>query len=355
MHEVLPEPIFVAAAIDYDMVVGKRHGDIAKRIAEDIRKSRRIDAGLDSLPSQEALPPNYPFRTLAELRQHRMEGGIVIVGRPTWKEFMAGMKKGWTEGLEEVDHEEILAHELEADGRFDELEEVVEDKAEHISEPKSTSSPTPASGMPPLGAFGFPKPQAPQPTPAAKSASPIPEAVNAPPPVIPLLPPILCFIHQLPWRHKVQSGAEAAYRLVLNCTRPFNPPPAEEPAPLFSDITNPPAPVSRGDLDMGKEAEAFYRKDLASTLDAIEKERAEYYKALPEKLKTARALARGEREPTKEEMNNPPMSEVELRADRMKKEKRWRADEEGWNIVRPDREAEWDERMKEALRLFIDP
>ncbi|KAI3619311.1 mitochondrial import inner membrane translocase subunit tim54 [Moniliophthora roreri] len=360
------KPIFVAAAIDYEMVVGKRHGDIAKHVAEGIRKSRRIDVGLDQLPPQDVLPPNYPFRTLAEIRQHRLEGGVVIVGRPTWKEFMAGLKRGWTDGLEEVDHEETLARELQGDGRFDEPEDVVEDKAVEVPEPKITPS-----NPPPLAALDYRLPQArPPPPPPAKSSSQVPDALNAPPPIIPLLPPILFVsftnylgFKQIPYmiwdffnqRHKVRSGAEAGYRLVMNCTRPIDSPPTEEPKSLFSDITTTPALVSKGDLDMGKDAEAFYKKDLLKMPEEIEKERAKYYEALPEKLKTARALARGEREPTQEEINNPPMTEVELRADRMKKEKRWRADETGWDIVRFDKEVEWDEKMKEALRLFIDP
>ncbi|KAJ8087982.1 mitochondrial import inner membrane translocase subunit tim54 [Marasmius tenuissimus] len=365
------KPIFVAAAIDYDMVVGKRHGDITNLVAEEVRKSRRLDVGLDSPPSQEVYPPNYPFRSLAVIRQQRLAGGIVIVGRPTWKEFMAGLKKGWTEGLEEVDHEESLAQELEMDGRFDEPEDQPNDLGDD-HEPATSASTSPTKvGSPPLAALSYRLPTQPQtPVSASKSASQIPEALNAPPASIPLLPSILFVpftnflgFSQVPrmlWgffneRHKVRSGAEAGYRLVMNATRPFDPPPSEEKKSLFDDVASDPAPVAKGDLDFGKESEAFYRPHLSTMLEEIEKDRQKYYDGLPAKLETARALSRGTREPTKEEVANPPKTEVELRAERMKKEKRWRADAVGWNIVKPESEVEYDNRFDDALRMFTDP
>ena len=354
------------------MVVGRRHGDITNRVAEEIRKSRRLDAGLDAPPSQDVYPPNYPFRSLAEIRQQRLAGGIVIVGRSTWKEFMAGLKRGWTQGLEDVDHDELLAQELESDSRFDEPEEqsnYLGDNEPETSTNTPSQSPTKV-GSPPIAALQYRLPTQPQtPVPAPKQASQIPEALNAPPASIPLLPSILFVpftnflgFSQVPhmlWgffneRHKVRSGSEAGYRLVMNATRPFNPPPSEKKS-LFDDVASDSAPVSKGDLDLGKESEPFYRSSLSQMLEEIEKDRQKYYDGLPAKLETARALSRGTREPTKEEVENPPKTEVELRAERMKKEKRWRADAAGWNIVKPESEVEYDNRFDDALRMFTDP
>lgn len=366
------KPIFVAAAIDYEMITGKRHGDLTDRIAEEIRKSRRIDVGLDPTPTPDAFPPNYPFRSLAQLRQERLEGGIVIVGRPAWKEFMAGLKKGWTEGLDDVDHEEMLAQELEMDGRFDEPDEEPKPKDLGNVEPDAPAA-TPSTlshltaGTPPIALLQYRLPPQAQKQPPASSSNST--ALNAPPTSIPLLPPILFVpftnylgFSQVPrmlWdffneRRKVQSGCEAGYRLVMNSTRPFDPPPFETRS-LFDDVASDSKPVSKGDLDLGKEAEVFYRSSLSTMHEEIEKEKKRYYEALPAKLETARALARGLREPTKEEMNNPPKTEVELRAERMKKEKRWRADARGWDIVKQDSEVAYDERFKDVLRMFIDP
>jgi len=53
-----------------------------------------------------------------------LEGGTVIVGRPAIKEYMAGLRRGWTESLERVDEDEQLSRELEHDRRFYEHDEV---------------------------------------------------------------------------------------------------------------------------------------------------------------------------------------------------------------------------------------
>lgn len=52
------------------------------------------------------------------------------------------------------------------------------------------------------------------------------------------------------------------------------------------------------------------------------------------------------------ELAKPPPTEVELRAERIKKELRWRGDEAGWRIVGPDAGVQWDERLREVLRVY---
>jgi import inner membrane translocase subunit TIM54 len=134
-------------------------------------------------------------------------------------------------------------------------------------------------------------------------------------------------------RHKVRAGAEAAYRLVSRAVRP----------------------LERADLGFDASAEGYYKSSTAAIPTDVQKARTDYYKGLPEKLTTARTLARGEREPTKLEIEAPPPTEVELRAERLKKETRWRADEHGWESVRPDAPVEWDDRWEGALTVFVDP
>jgi import inner membrane translocase subunit TIM54 len=134
-------------------------------------------------------------------------------------------------------------------------------------------------------------------------------------------------------RHKVRAGAEVAYKLVSRSTRPFE----------------------RADLDFDASAETYYKSSTATILTEVKKAREEYCKALPEKLATARALARREREPTKLEIEAPPPTEVELRAETLKKEARWRRDERGWELVRPETPIEWDDRWEGPLEVFVDP
>ncbi|KAK7694045.1 hypothetical protein QCA50_003621 [Cerrena zonata] len=372
------KPVLVAAAVDFEMIKGRRHGELADRIANEIRARRRIDLGIDPPPPSVMLLHN---TNMEAKRKRELEGGIVIVGRSTFKEFMNGLKRGWTEGLDKVDKEEKLSRELETDGRFDEPvePEMTVDVGSLDGEPLPTPSKLPPSrnGFSPFSAPHL-RPQTSTADPRTSTENSIPSNLNTPPEKIAPVPPILLVnyvnhigLAQIPnmiWeffneRHKVRSGAEAAYKLISNETRPFVGPsnPAREfvaddqttsPAkPFPSEIQPDPT-----DLDFGKDAEAWYKNSTVKNFASdIQKARDEYYKELPKKLETARALARGVREPTKDEVNYPPPTEVEIRAERMKKELRWRSDEAGWEVIKPEREADWDDRFDGVLKVFVEP
>lgn len=367
----MPKPMLVAAAIDYDMIKGRKLGDIARRVADDIRAERRLLVGFDRPPqSVVKLPGSSP----EERRQRWLEGGLVIVGRHTLKEYMAGLKRGWTDGLEVVDREEQLARALEDDGKFDEPEpEPLPGAAIGDDEPLPTPSRIPSSS--PFNVLATQNLRAPPPSP--KSSESLPARLNAPPSTLSPQSPMLLVsftnhigLTQIPimiWdffneRYKVRDGAEAALKLIWGNTRPFSAPPAEVRS--LPDVSIEPktpqkpflAELSPTDLDFDREAESYYKKSVVRDfLSEIEQARKSYYDALVKKLETARALARGTREPTKEERNYPPPTEVELRAERLKKELRWRNDEEGFNIIRPDKDIEWDERFRNVLGVYTDP
>ena len=337
------------------MIPGKRHGDVAKRIANDTRLRRRSDLGLD--PETELTKALPSYRPPAERRQRELEGGIIIIGRPTFKEFMSGLQKGWTEGLEEVDPDEALARILENDTYFDEPED---------GENGFADTPQPSQQLP-LSSPVFSPLQMHPSTPPQRSqqSSPVSNSnMNQPPSVIPPLPPLLLVpfinyigIPQIPlmiWgffnqRHKVRAGAEAGYRIVMKESQPINIPQNTD------NIADDAHPTNFGDLDFDKGVESYYKKNLDSLHENTEKARKKYYEDLVAKLNTARQLARGTREPTKDELENPPPTEVELRAERLKKERRWRDDLEGWDIIKPSSNVSWDERCRGALRIFITP
>lgn len=352
------KPIFVAAAVDYEMISGRRSGDLANRIADEIKTRRRIDAGIEP-PSQSPMPlPNQP--TLEQKRKRELEGGIVLVGRHTLKEFMSGLKRGWTESMDRVDREDMLAQELASDGRFDEPEEPVIDPEVVDGEPLPTRSRL----LPSQNAVLFPL-QMPSSSPSKSTqyTSNIPAHLDTPPSTIPTLPTLLLVpftnhigFRQVPnmlWgffneRHKVRAGSEAAYSLIMSHVRPF------AAANTASEIQESQLDGRQGgDFDFDLPAESYY--DGAYTPSETEKARKTYYDALPAKLATARALARGTRAPTKEEDSHPPPTEVELRAERLKKEMRWRGDEAGWEIVKPGQLVQWDERFADALQVFDEP
>ncbi|TFK54661.1 hypothetical protein OE88DRAFT_1693484 [Heliocybe sulcata] len=357
------KPILVAAAIDYDMIKGQRHGDITRRIAEEVQTHRREVLGIDKKP--ESVMPSPTDQSPEAVRRRELEGGLVIIGRPTFKEFMAGLKKGWSESIRKVDREEELAQLLADDGVFDEVElEVQKATLEgDDDEPIPTPSKLPSSVYSPFQQIAQQRS-----VPKHKfRAEELAETLDTPPNTITSLPPLLLVpftnhlgFKQVPYmiwdffneRSKVRAGSEAAYKLVMNHTRPFVVGPAPSESPVLADM---PLITTNSDLDFDIAAEAFYKSSVGSLPSEIEKARTEYYKALPARLKASRDIARGVREHTKDELANPPPSEVELRAERMKKELRWKRDEEGWDVVRPDRPVEWDPRFMDALRIFIDP
>jgi import inner membrane translocase subunit TIM54 len=360
------------------MIGGKRHGDIMERIADEVRAQRRVAAGLDPAPVSPI--PLATNRTPEERRARELAGGIILVGRATMKEYFAGLRRGWTDGLGKVDKEAVLAHVLEEDGAFDEPPEEPSNASDDEptptpSRPSHTSSPLVFSPLQAQVRALEPKPA----TPAPEVKEPaVPAALDVPPSAIPPLPPLLLVEHKnrigftsipiMIWewfneRERVRSGAEAAYRLVQGVSRPFSAPsPAELQAAAAAasantgsedDSPRPSLPVT--DLDFDLSGEAVYKGSLSKWPAEVDKARAEYYKALPARLETARALARRTREPTKDEETNPPPTEVDLRQERMKKEQRWRGDMAGWDVVRPDAPVAWDERFRNALRVFADP
>ena len=329
------------------MVPGKRHGDIAKRVADEIRVKRRFDLGLDP---ETDFTKNLPtYKPPAEARQYELEGGIIIIGRPTFKEFMSGLQKGWSiDNLDKVDPDEVLARILANDTHFDEPED-------HHRDSSSNNDNTSSFRLSHQLSHQLPHQQ----------NSPLPSAIPALPPL--LLVPFINYIGipQVPlmiWgffnqRHKVRSGAEAGYRIVMKESQPIEVPEnindlaSSSSSPTIDDVPT----TNFGDLDFDKGVESYYKKSLDSLHEDTEKARKKYYEDLAAKLDTARQLARGTREATKEELENPPPTEVELRAERLKRERRWRDDLEGWDIVKPSSNVSWDERCRGALRIFVTP
>jgi import inner membrane translocase subunit TIM54 len=215
---------------------------------------------------------------------------------------MAGLKKGWTDGLEDVDPDEQLARELASDGQFDEPEDAgVEDNKEASDPPK----------MPGLsGPLYSPILTHHSHTPSTEARLSVSDSFDTSATAIPPIPPLLLVtftnyvgftqIPRMMWdffsqRHKVRSGAEAGYRLVMNHSRPIIPP--SEKSELQTR--------ENSDLHFDNHVESFYKKSLSSIPADIEKARKKYNEALPARLAIARALARGTREPTKDEREYP--------------------------------------------------
>jgi mitochondrial import inner membrane translocase subunit TIM54 len=90
------KPVLVSAALDYEVIEGKKEGDVRAGLAEKIRNFRRKAGEKSSVveePSKET--------AIAEIR--RSMGitdepgplGDIVIGRHTWKEYIRGLHEGW--------------------------------------------------------------------------------------------------------------------------------------------------------------------------------------------------------------------------------------------------------------------
>lgn len=320
---------------------------------------RRLAAGLEK-PKQAHMPLP-PALSPEQEEQRELQGGSIIVGRQTFKEYMEGLRRGWTGGLRVRDREEEVVHALDGDDVFDEPDDFDAPVGLNVDgEPLPTASrlSSSAGAFSPLTTpYSLPQQQKRQSSPnlalKAVEEQPPPSSIPPQPPLLlvpftnylgftqmPLM--ILDFFTQ---RYHVQAGAECAYRLIMDRTREIQHPGDDK---LFEE----PGP---DDLAFDRACESYYKSSVGKLETTIEKEQKGFYKELPARLETARALARRTREPTKDEEKFPPPTEVDLRSERLKKEMRWRSDLEGWQIVKPQSEVAWDERFRGILRIFDTP
>ncbi|KAI9844402.1 MAG: mitochondrial import inner membrane translocase subunit tim54 [Sclerophora amabilis] len=101
------KPMLVAGALDWEVVEGRREGEVRAGLAEKIRKLRKSigEVGPREAGETEPAPPDQE-EMLKEIRHNAgikewpdMKGDIVI-GRHTWKEYIRGLHEGWLGPLE---------------------------------------------------------------------------------------------------------------------------------------------------------------------------------------------------------------------------------------------------------------
>ncbi|KAA8909195.1 mitochondrial import inner membrane translocase subunit Tim54 [Sphaerosporella brunnea] len=83
------KPVLNAAAVDFEVVEGRQMGELRFRVAEAVRNRRRGGE------------PN----AVEEMRERlgvrsQEEGGVMVVGRHAWKEYLRGLHEGWLGPLE---------------------------------------------------------------------------------------------------------------------------------------------------------------------------------------------------------------------------------------------------------------
>ncbi|WVF66312.1 hypothetical protein IAT40_001052 [Kwoniella sp. CBS 6097] len=355
------KPYLVAAAIDYDLPTSPLHGSITRQVHASILAQRRQALGLDPLPPILSLPG---VLSPEETRRKELEGGVVLVGRASLKEYFEGLRRGWTGGVDAWDWEKSVEAKLESDGVFDEpkvetesavLDTAVETIAEAVTpegqEPASGPASSSSTSAKPSTGLGFlSRPAAPTSTPinpSSTSAGPqIPAHWHVPPNPLPAQPPLLFLpfenhigFTQIPAmissffneRYRVQEGADAALALINSEVRP----------------------ISKDDLEFDKKTEGYYNKAAMELPKRIGEARKDYYDALAPRITEARAYEMGTREMTDEEKKSGKVVKLdELKEERKKKELRWMGNEEGWEIVKPEAQVSWNEGWENWLKVF---
>lgn len=419
------KPVLVAAGIDWEVTNGTRHGGLARELQSKIQERRRKLLGLEPWMDEITAMSQTQFSlTPQQELQREIDGGLVLVGRPAYKEWAWALKNGWCTPLEVLkrDRDDELAQVLAEDHAFDELpaeptstsnssssagssssfatsstpSEFLDEKeralaalAESGGQEDGAGAPLPSRygpgakfGSSPYNNLGsgpnaFNGMLGPSPAAAVKAekqrarteaeaaASRLDPKLLEPPSQIPAQPPI-CFVdftNLVGWRNiplrmyqffrqrdKVRHGAELGLTIVYGTKETAREFQAGRPGTLQNQV--PTSPPQGGDLDWGVEGEERYPPYFLKSDKNIADSRESYYKALPKHLKDARDLARGLREPSKIEKNDPSKTEAELREQRFKKEKEWRNAEMGFDIIRPEKGVEWDERFRGSLRVF---
>lgn len=94
------KPVLVAAALDYEVVEGRKEGDVRAAFAEKLREARRSNGELGAAPADPEEDPSAEELVLATRRklgtvEEPVTKGDLIVGRHTWKEYVRGLHEGW--------------------------------------------------------------------------------------------------------------------------------------------------------------------------------------------------------------------------------------------------------------------
>ncbi len=91
------KPVLVAAAMDWDVVEGRKEGDVRFKTAERIRKRRKKGGEGEVMTEEEreGLGLVDAMRARAGTREWEGVAGDLVVGRHTWKEYVRGLHEGW--------------------------------------------------------------------------------------------------------------------------------------------------------------------------------------------------------------------------------------------------------------------
>lgn len=238
------KPILVAGALDWDVVEGRREGDVRAGLAERVRMLRKRAGEVEKMPGSTAEEED----VVDEIRQkggvHEWSGvkGDIVIGRHTWKEYIRGLHEGWLGSLDEPSESSHNHHQSSTQESSETHKDVLinddqslshDSSSSSSSPPSSSASPDPPSPLPPEPTTKPSKSPTPTPfisTTSYASASLPPSIPDAFEPTTPLPQPhILGFLNTpiriyrfLNRRHLADRiGREAAAVVLATSTRPY--------------------------------------------------------------------------------------------------------------------------------------
>jgi import inner membrane translocase subunit TIM54 len=108
------KPLLVAAAIDWEVIEGRKEGDVQMGFAEKLRRTRRrLGEGEPGVVESDA--KEVEKAAVAEYRRthgiHEFDGirGDIVLGRHTWKEYVRGLHEGWLGPVDLSPHTELAS------------------------------------------------------------------------------------------------------------------------------------------------------------------------------------------------------------------------------------------------------
>ncbi|KAK4697842.1 hypothetical protein P7C71_g286, partial [Lecanoromycetidae sp. Uapishka_2] len=100
-HEYV-KPILVAGALDWEVIEGRREGEVSAGLAEKIRKLRKRNGESTVASPNEEDKENqtkddlyFEMRKTTGIKEWEGVQGDLVLGRNTWKEYVRGLHEGW--------------------------------------------------------------------------------------------------------------------------------------------------------------------------------------------------------------------------------------------------------------------
>ena len=140
------KPVLVAGALDWEVVEGRREGDVRAGLAEKIRKLR-IKAGEPSVdewePDQKEIEQDAIIEHRKRINVEESPGlkGDLIIGRHTWKEYVRGLHEGWLGPVDAPSVPETTPTETPSELSL-EITPPAETSSDQLLDPNSSQSPS---------------------------------------------------------------------------------------------------------------------------------------------------------------------------------------------------------------------